>query len=255
MAEEIEKSELPEEIQKQLEKTKFLEAFSDLRPDLYFPDTWTVEEKEKAIEDIRPSRTKSSMFTSIPMRCKASDCLFADTCPLQQRDMAPEGKPCPIEMSMIMQFTEDYMTELRVDPNNLVEVSMVRDLVDQEVQYIRKSKLLAKEDFIQENVVGISPNGEVVMSKQLHLAVDLEDKIHKRKKDLRNSLLATREAKAKIGQGNLDTAQVLANIFEDIREVEIQSEKLIKDKLGYAERDDYIIDAEVIEDENNQRED
>jgi flagellar L-ring protein precursor FlgH len=39
-----------------------------------------------------------------------------------------------------------------VNPNNLVEVSMVRDLVDQEVQYLRKTKLLAKEHFIQENI-------------------------------------------------------------------------------------------------------
>jgi len=46
------------------------------------------------------------------------------------------------------------MHQLDVSPDNLVEVSMVRDLVDQEVQYIRKTKLLAKEHFIQENVIG-----------------------------------------------------------------------------------------------------
>jgi hypothetical protein len=232
------------EVQKEMEleaaKSSFLEHFSDLRPDLYFPDEWTDEERDMVLEELRPSKTKTSMFSSIPMKCKARSCTFADTCPLQQKNIAPQGKPCPIEMAMIRQFTEDYITELNVDPNNLVEVSMIRDLVDQEVQYIRKSKLLAKEDFIQENVIGISPQGEALMSKQLHLAVDLEDKLHKRKRDLRNSLMATREARAKIGQGNIDTAQALSTIFEEVRAVEIEKEKLLKKKLGTFEEDEYI---------------
>jgi hypothetical protein len=58
-------------------------------------------------------------------------------------------------MSMVSQFTAEYMEQLDVSPENLVEVSMVRDLVDQEVQYLRKTKLLAKEHFIQENIIGI----------------------------------------------------------------------------------------------------
>jgi hypothetical protein len=36
---------------------------------------------------------------------------------------------------------------------------MVRDLVDQEVQYLRKTKLLSKEHFIQENIIGIDKDG------------------------------------------------------------------------------------------------
>ena len=55
-------------------------------------------------------------------------------------------------MSMVAQFTSEYLDQLDVNPNNLVEVSMVRDLVDQEVQYLRKTKILAKEHFIQEDI-------------------------------------------------------------------------------------------------------
>ena len=82
-------------------------------------------------------------------------------------------------------------------------------------------------------------------SKQLNLAVDLEDKIHKRKKDLRNSLMATREARAKAGQGVLDTAQQLANVFEEVRKVDIDRERLLKEKLGKATEDEYIIEAKL----------
>jgi hypothetical protein len=146
---------------------------------------------------------------------------------------------------MVSQFTAEYLEQLDVNPNNLVEVSMVRDLVDQEVQYIRKTKLLAKEHFIQENVIGIDQDGQPILKKELHLAVELEDKLHKRRKDLRNQLLATREAKAKVGQVQLDTAQAISDIINKVQSIENQREKILKQKLGTYEIDDYIESQEI----------
>ena len=229
-------------------KARFMNEFNELRPDLFLPAEWDGDKKDAVLTELRSTKTKTSMFTSIPITCKAADCVYSDTCPLHAKSMAPKGSPCPIELRVMVQFAEDYMEELNVDPANLVEVSMIRDLVDQEIQYIRKSKLLAKDGMIQDSVIGVGNNGEPIISKQLHLAVDLEDKIHKRKNELRKSLLATREAKAKVGQGNLDTAQALSNIFEKIREVDVENDRLIKQKLGIETRDEYI-DAQVVDDE------
>ena len=222
------------------DKNSFMDKFESLRPDLFFPDEWTDEQKEKAVDLVRPQKTRTSMFSSIPMRCEASRCIFAETCPLHQQNLAPKGKPCPIEMGMVSQFTGEYMEQLDVSPNNLVEVSMVRDLVDQEVQYLRKTKLLAKEHFIQENIIGIDKDGEPILKKELHLAVELEDRLHKRRKDLRNQLLATREARAKTGQTQLDTAQAISDIIQKVQKIEIENNKLIRKKLGTYEVDDYI---------------
>ena len=161
-------------------------------------------------------------------------------------------------MSFVAQFTAEYMEQLDVHPDNLVEVSMIRDLVDQEVQYIRKTKLLAKEHFVQENIIGVDKDGSPIIKKELHMAVELEDRLHKRRKDLRNQLLATREAKAKVGQTQLDTAQAISDIIHKVQNLEIEREKLIKKKLGTFDKDDYIesnddyIDVEIEEDgENN----
>lgn len=232
-------------------KDKFLEDFQSLRPDLFFPETWDEDDKQKAVDLIRPQKTKTSMFSSIPINCEAERCVFAHTCPLLKENLAPKGKPCPIEMSIVAQFTADYMEQLEVSPDNLVEVSMVRDLVDQEVQYLRKTKLLAKEHFIQENVIGIDTNtGEPILKKELHLAVELEDKLHKRRKDLRNQLLATREARAKIGQTQLDTAQAISDILSKVNIIERERTKVIQQKLGTYELDSYIesqiVDGETI---------
>jgi hypothetical protein len=236
-----------------IEKSKdsFMQEFESLRPDLFFPEEWTEEQRNMAIEEIKPKKTKHSMFTAIPMSCQAAKCPFADTCPLMKVNLAPQGKPCPLEMAIVTQFTQQYMGELDVHPENLVEVSMVRDLVDQEVQYLRKTKLLAKESFIQENVIGVDNDGQPIMKKELHLAVDLEDKLHKRRKDLRNQLLATREAKAKAGQAQLDSAQAISDIVSKIRNIESEKEKALKKKLGTLHRDEYIeqdiIDADIVE--------
>ena len=228
-------------------KIDFMKSLESLRPDLFFPEQWSEEQKDKALDIIRPQKTRTTMFASIPMRCEATKCIFAGTCPLLKENLAPLGDPCPIEMSMVSQFTYEYMDQLEVSPDNLVEVSMVRDLVDQEVQYIRKSKLLAKEHFVQENIIGIDSNtGEPILRKELHLAVELEDRLHKRRKDLRNQLLATREARAKAGQTQLDTAQAISDIIDKVQSLENEREKLIKKKLGTFEKDDYI-EAQVID--------
>jgi hypothetical protein len=235
-------------LEKSEDKNSFMKSFESLRPDLFFPETWTEEDKEKAIDLVRPQKTRNSMFSSIPMNCESEKCIFASTCPLLKENLAPKNNPCPIEMSMVSQFTSEYMQQLDVNPSNLVEVSMVRDLVDQEIQYMRKTKLLAKEHFIQENVIGVDQDGQPILKKELHLAVELEDKLHKRRKDLRNQLLATREARAKVGQVQLDTAQAISDIIDKVQAIENQRDKLLKQKLGTYEVDDYIEAQTVSED-------
>ena len=232
-------------IEKANDKNGFMKEFESLRPDLFFPDHWNDEQINKAIELVRPQKTRTAMFSSIPMNCEAEKCVYASTCPLLKETVAPKNNPCPIEMSMVSQFTTEYLEQLDVNPNNLVEVSMVRDLVDQEVQYMRKTKLLAKEHFIQENVIGIDQDGQPILKKELHLAVELEDKLHKRRKDLRNQLLATREAKARVGQVQLDTAQAISDIINKVQSLENQREKILKQKLGTYEIDDYIESQEI----------
>lgn len=245
---------------KAVEKAEFMKQFEDLRPDLFFPEAWTNEQKQEALSDVSPSKTRTNMYASIPMNCRGRACVYAQSCPLLAKNLAPEGKPCPIEMAMVAQFSEGLHHELNVDPNSYVEVSMIRDLVDQEVQTLRSSKLLAQEDMIQENVVGLDDQGRPVIQKDLHKAVELQDRILKRKKEIRNQLMATREKKAQVGKGQLDSAIALANIFQEVREIEQRQEDLVRKKLGLVKEDEYIkadkaarehvVDAEVVEEDD-----
>jgi hypothetical protein len=243
-------------------KESFLKDFESLRPDFFLSNLYSnSKDLDIAADAIRPSKTKTSLFSSIPMRCTAEKCPFADTCPLQQQSIAPVGKPCPIEMALVSQFMESIMTELNVNPDNLIEVSMVRDLVDQEVQQLRATKILAKESFIQENIIGIDDQGRPIIKKEMHLAVELSDKLLKRKKEIRNQMMATREQRAKAGQAQLDSAQLISSWMDSIREVEEQREKALRKKVGLEYVDEYvendkalrnipsveIVDAEIVD--------
>ena len=229
-----------DEIKPLTEKEKFLDQFASLRPDLMFPDSWTPEQREQAVDMTRSSRVTHNMFASIPMKCDGPRCPFAAVCEFQKKNMAPVGNPCPIEMAIVKTFMDDYMVEFGVSANNRVEVGQIRDLVDQEVQYMRKVKILAQEHFIQENPVGIDSDGNVILRKELHQAVDFEDRIHKRKERLLNQFLATREARVKAGQGQLDAAQAVANLMDNVRVAVSQRERLLRQALGMDEVDEYI---------------
>lgn len=241
------KSEIHKYINGEIEKKNFLESFEDLRPDLFFPEVWSDTQKAQAAEIVRPQRVKTGMLSAIPMSCTATKCPYADVCPLLEKNLAPEGKPCPIELSMVKVFFDSYVEELDVDVTKMVEVSMVRDLVDQEIQQNRSTWLLSLQHFIQDNVVGVDQDGKPIYKKELHFAVDYQDRIYKRKEKLRSALLATREARAKAGQGVLDNAQVVANLMDEIRKTERLQQQSLRKRLGIADVDSYI-EAEIVED-------
>lgn len=230
------------------QKESWLEEFQKERTDLFFPEAWGDEKRQRAAELVRPSKVKSNMFTAIPMKCYGPKCVYANQCPLQQQNLAPVGDKCPIELTLVVEAMNGYMRDLNVDENNMVEVSMVRDLVNQEVQMQRATWTLSNEHFVKDNIVGVDNEGHPLFRKELNLAVEFEDKIHRRRRELRKELLATREARAKMGMGELDTAQALSNIYEKMREIDINNEKLLQKQLGTYEKDTYI-DVDPIDDE------
>jgi hypothetical protein len=237
------------EIEKLTPKEEFLSQFKETYLNSSFPEEWDMEKRRRVMAMVSPGKTKSLMFTSIPMVCRAEKCMFAESCPMQKEGIAPKGYACPYESGIISSFVSEYMEQLDIEPDNLVELSMIRDLVDQDVQYLRKTKILAQEDFIQENVVGRDGDGNPIFAKQLHIASELEDKLHKRRSVIFKQLLATREAKAKVGMATLDTAQSMANLVFAYRQVESQKETALKQKLGIIEQDDYIDIPQSMEDD------
>lgn len=230
-----------------LEKDEFLEILEKKRPDLMYPEAWNEDKVKLADDTLAAVKPINYMMASIPMICKGDRCPQKESCELYKKGIPPVGKKCPYEIILIQSFKDALVESLGINQDDFTEMSQLRAMIDQEIQYIRKSNYLAEEGFIMENVVGISDAGEPITKKELSLAVELEDRIHKRLKDYRSQLLATREARQKVLQGDINSAKSVASILAKIKEVNEVKELEMKKELGTYIRDEYITDAEIID--------
>lgn len=231
-------------------KAEFYNQFRELFEYDILPVEWDEAKRSRVHELTSSSRLNTARVASIPIICRGSACPSARVCPLYAESLHPLGMSCPIEAKMIGKLMLGLMEELNVDPSSIIEVGMVRDLVDQEIQQIRKQNLLALEDVIQENVIGISDDGDPIMKKELHLAVDWEDKIHKRKAALLKQLLATRESRVAAGAKVMDQARNMAAALTAFSDAEKNKQNKMLAELGMAQHDDYIDSQESMMEES-----
>lgn len=221
-------------------KKQFIQHFEELFEEDYMPKNWDEGKKRKVAELTSPSRTKKALFASIPIVCRGPACPYAEVCPLLKADVAPVGFSCPIEAKLVANTMAAYIEQFDIEDDNFIELSMVREMVDIEVQYMRQDKILSMEHFIQENVVGVDSDGDPVMRKELHIAVELADKLHKRRQALFKNFLATRESRLKAGLAAIDPATLTAGLLHSYREQMQRQEEEIKAKLGIVDQDEYI---------------
>lgn len=140
---------------------------------------------------------KHGLYASIPMLCKGADCPYAATCPLLAMELAPVAERCPLEVSKIMKRFEQYSEQLDIDDNNIVDMTLIKDLIDIDIQLIRAdNKLAVDADFIQDVTVTITEHGDEITQPQIHKAVDYKDKLLKKRHDILGLLHSTRKDKA-----------------------------------------------------------
>lgn len=179
------------------------EELESLVPQLAeLPPEWKISEKGMRAVNMAAAmaNTKHGLYASIPLLCKAEACPYADVCPLVSIDMAPQGERCPLEIARILKKYQDYTTDLDIDPvnGNIIDLTLVKDLIDLDIQIIRADNKMAIDgDFIQEVVIGISEaTGEAITSPAIHKAVEYKDRLLKKRHDVLQLLNSTRKDKA-----------------------------------------------------------
>lgn len=159
------------------------------------------------------------LHLTLPMKCEAAECPFASRCPLYKRRIAPKGELCPIEQMVIEHSAEMLRQTLGIDPQNYVEMSMVRDYIEAEVLDRRASNYLSLNNYFDLQAVGVDREGNAIVRKEEGIDVQIKLKFQKRKDDLRRMFMATREVKAKYKLSeNLDASKLLAIIRGSIEE-------------------------------------
>lgn len=228
------------EIEPHDKRSEFLNSFKDLFENDIVPVDWSVEKKARVDELTSDNRLNTARFATIPMLCRGSACPSAKVCPLYAESLHPLGSPCPIEMKLVGKMVLGLIEEMDIDPESINEVGMVRDLIDQEIQQLRKQSMLAQDDIIQDNVIGIDEQGDPIIKKELHLGVDWEDRIHKRKAALLKQLLATRESRVKAGAMVMDQATNMALALGKFQKVQAEKDAELRRSLGLGDVDEYI---------------
>lgn len=163
------------------------------------PSTWKLS--KKGLDAVRTSMTMLStthgLYASIPMICKGEDCIYATLFPELHEGLDAEGERCPIEIAMILTKYDAYVTELGIEKEDAVDMSILRDVIDFEIQIMRaENKMAADGDFVKDVIVSVQENGTPIMQEQITKAAEYKDKMQIKRNKALEMLNSTRKDKA-----------------------------------------------------------
>ena len=232
-----------------IDKQDFMKKIGDMcTPDL-FPDDWDAEQKGIAENELFKNGMMTGFWNKIPKTCKVECPLNkSKTCRLSKK---PFGNICPEEKAYTEFLVRYYIDSLKVDIEDISSISLIRDLVDVEIQIMRLAAIKSNQDFVIDQIFAIGPNGEEITQLTENPIHSVDAKLAKRKQDILKLLAATREAKAKlIGvAAQITTAQRISQLMQEVEKKVLTGENYYSTYTTDAETvidiDDYEDDEEV----------
>jgi len=174
--------------------------FLNLDPEEYGHIILTAEEARKVHYRLQGVKWGGAA-AKVPLYCGGEKiCPFALECPFVEIAKIPVGRKCPIEMELIAFWTARYMSEFEVDPENHSEVGMITELAELDIYDLRASMILSRPEcaeMTKDIVVGVDSEGKPIVSKEVHKAWELKERVKKRKQRILESLVGTRKEKYK----------------------------------------------------------
>ena len=190
-------SSLKEDIEKNLEN--MLEKKEEQTPAAVASNTWKLSDKgrEAVSKALSLYNTNFGLYASIPMMCKGEECVYAKMFPEQHDGLAEEGQRCPVEIALIMSKYESYKKELEIQEDDAVDMSILRDVIDYDVQIVRaENKMAIEGDFVKDVVVGVNEAGVPLTQEQISQAAQYKANIQTKRNAALKMLNSTRKDKA-----------------------------------------------------------
>ena len=215
---------------------------------------WNVsrENHEVIAASYQSFGTEFGLYASIPMLCKGENCIYATLYPELHGELTQPGERCPVEIAIILSKYDQYIKDLEIDPEDAVDMSILRDVIDYDVQIVRaENKTAIEGDFVKDVVVGISQTGVEIYQEQITQASEYKQKIQTARNKALNLLNSTRKDKAgeKVSV-QLDpstyTRELLSKHNENIVDgdfEEVEEEKDLFDELDIIEDVPYMKEA------------
>lgn len=209
-------------------------------------------------------KLKHGMFAGVPIICRAEDCPYADVCVIEVSDRV-KGFRCPMEAGAIMARFEAWCRHFQIDlsgsvikDEDLVDVSLIRDLVDNEIQTLRaENRIALNADFIGKTLVEVDKKCnayyEDAVTPEASYKLQLQDKKYK----ILNLLNSTRQDKARkdknIGPSDkaLGILKKVADLLpvKDLDEVDFEDYEINDDEVESAvpeqEESEYLVEEDI----------
>lgn len=163
------------------------------------PSTWKMS--SRSIESVRKAiamvNTEYGLYATIPMICKGEDCVYAKLFPDIHEGLTEGGERCPVEVAMIVTKYNAYAEELEIGENDAVDQSILRDVIDCDIQIMRaENKMAIEGEFIKEEVIGIAENGKPIIQEVISKAAEYKERIQAKRDRSLGLLNSTRKDKA-----------------------------------------------------------
>ena len=196
--------------------------------------------------------SKHGLFASVPIICKGPDCAYKDICMVSQAQRTV-GHRCPMEIAAILSRYEQWCAHFEIntvqdviDSKDLVDATLIKDLVNIEVQMLRaENKIALNGDIMADTLLDIDkkcqPYYGKVVAPEVEFLMTLQDK----KVKILNQLNATRKDKAadKRKESASDTA---IKIFQQVKELEKAQQIINISDMDFDDDGNIVIEDPVI---------
>lgn len=169
---------------------------------------------EKEVFDIEVQNNKNFIANNIVIH----------NCPIFKENVHVLGERCPIEISLIEIWAKEFIEELSIDPNSIVELQVLSRLLEISVLERRLTEYMSihSPDLTEDFITSVDQEGNVITNKGPSIAFEQREKLDRSKMKLLESLNATRDRKQKIHaqmqqDNKVDTG--LQDIRKDLSEV------------------------------------
>lgn len=190
-------SAIREKMEEQLQLMKKQKTQEELIKTI--PSTWKLS--SKGLEAVKRSvalyNTEFGLYASIPMICKGEECIYAELFPELHEGLSEAGERCPVEVAFIISKYDAYSKELEIEKEDAVDMSILRDVIDYDIQIMRaENKMAVEGDFVKDVVVSVNENGAPITQEQISKAAEYKDKVQIKRNKALELLNSTRKDKA-----------------------------------------------------------
>lgn len=166
---------------------------------------WKLTDNQ--IEEVQSTKDnyklRHGMLASIPLNCKGDKCPFLETCNVSSENRI-YGERCLQEISAIVARFEDLCLHFGINVNNdyiepkdVVDVSMIRDVVDLEIQILRaENKIAIDGDFMAEHIAQVDKACNAYYEDVIHPASEYKLRLIDARAKILSKLNSTRKDKS-----------------------------------------------------------